>query len=159
MTQYRKAKKWKGKDLSLHVGAGDKRILDGDVLTGDHWDRFVGLGFLERVPADQEAAPKSAPAKATAPASAPVPAPTPAREGGMTRSSAGKAEAASKGGKPGKGGKGKGHAEEKAPSTEETDKAFAEKAAELAAGNDDLGGVGDSAGTAPDDEKKAEPSE
>lgn len=68
-----KAPAFRGKELTLYVGGGDKKIQDNVVYRGGKFAKFVGMGFL--VPAPPEAqekksAPKSAPKK-------PVPKPAP----------------------------------------------------------------------------------
>lgn len=47
--KFKKAKAWMGKDLSLHVGGGDKKIFDNVVLVGAEYAKFVGLGFLVEI--------------------------------------------------------------------------------------------------------------
>ncbi len=57
MSKYKKAKAWMGKDLSLHVGNGDRKIFDTETLEGSQFEKFVQMGFLVRV-GEPEVAPK-----------------------------------------------------------------------------------------------------
>lgn len=64
------------KTLTLFVGNGDKRIMDGEVLEGAYWQKFADQGFLVPVE-DDDVTPIPAPVKAAAPAKAPEPKPEP----------------------------------------------------------------------------------
>lgn len=121
--KFKKHPKWIGKDLSIHINGGDKKIADHAVLEGPQWARFVGMGFLVQLPdepAKAQAAPQ-APAPAKAPPAAP-PAPPPSKEGTTTKSPAGKlSDAAVAGTDKPKGGKqqaGKGPKPAKEPASE-----------------------------------------
>lgn len=106
--RFTKAKAWIGRDLTIHIGGGDRKIRDNEILTGPQWAKFVGMGFLTQL---KDETPKKAATQAAADADPPPPAPAeptpPANEGSVTKSSAGKVAAATGKGK-GKGGKGKG---------------------------------------------------
>jgi hypothetical protein len=67
--RYKKHPSYVGKYLTIHVGGGDKRIGDFEILEGTQYDKFVGHGMLVRLPE-----PTPAPVVAPAPA-APAPAP------------------------------------------------------------------------------------
>ena len=81
--KYIKAPAFKGKHLSLHVSGASRTIVDGVVLVGPQWEKFVKLGFL--VPFEEPApvppppvVEKVEPVKAPEPpVSAPEPAPEP----------------------------------------------------------------------------------
>jgi hypothetical protein len=90
--KFKKAKQWIGKDLTLHVGGGDRKINDRDILEGPQWARFGGMGFLQEVK-EPAAAPvaKTSPATPPAPAAPPSPPSTP--DGTTTKSHAGKLSA------------------------------------------------------------------
>lgn len=45
---YVKHPSYMGKQLSLHVGGGQKTIFDNEILEGGKWEKFVGLGFLRK---------------------------------------------------------------------------------------------------------------
>lgn len=73
-----KAPQYKGKHLSLHVSGASRTILDGVVLVGAQWEKFVKLGFLVPVadePAPAPAAPPVPPAPPVKPVVEPVKAP------------------------------------------------------------------------------------
>lgn len=59
MAKYMKAAAFAGKNLTLGVGRGDKKILDGVVYNDPRLAKFVKLGFLVEV--DEDLAPKPAP--------------------------------------------------------------------------------------------------
>ncbi|MCZ2111534.1 MAG: hypothetical protein LC118_18550 [Dehalococcoidia bacterium] len=99
--KFKKARQWLGKDLTLHVGGGDRRILDKDILEGPQWARFVGMGFLQEVK-EPAAAAQPKPAAPPAPPAAP---PASTSEGTTTKSHAAKLSAQGK-------GKGKGKSAE-----------------------------------------------
>ena len=106
--RFKKHKNWIGKDLTLHIGGGDRKIKDHDVLEGSQWAKFVGMGFLTQIADSADVL------KAAAPASLPADSPGVKSEGSVTKSSAGKVSMGeAKGGKG--GGKGKGHHVEKEP--------------------------------------------
>lgn len=71
---YKKAPAYEGKDLTLQVGRADMKILDGVKYTDDRLARFVGMGFLVNVPADDKA-PTVATGGEKRVAKAPAPAP------------------------------------------------------------------------------------
>lgn len=61
MHKYMKADAWMGKHLDLHIGRGQKTVADGEVLEGPKWARFVGMGFLKKISADDAAKAAKAP--------------------------------------------------------------------------------------------------
>lgn len=84
--RFKKHKSWIGKDLTIHIGGGDRKIKDHDVLEGAQWAKFVGMGFLTQI-AETPEAPKAAAQAAPAPQAPP---PSGKSEGSVTKSSAGK---------------------------------------------------------------------
>ena len=60
--KFTKAPAYRGKYLSLYVDGTDRRIIDGEVLTGTKWAKFVSMGYLVPV-ADPAPAPKPVKAK------------------------------------------------------------------------------------------------
>lgn len=110
--RFKKHEKWIGKDLTLMVGGGDKKIKDHEILEGSQWAKFAGMGFLTQI----KDSPASAPAPVSAPASvsAPVPAASSvATDGTTTKSSAGKVSMGDE------KGKGKGKKEKEEPKADE----------------------------------------
>jgi len=61
MPKYTKAPAWVGKNLTLAVGRGDKRIEDGVLYNDSRLAKYVRLGFLVAVEDDKE--PAQAPSK------------------------------------------------------------------------------------------------
>ncbi len=127
--RFKKAPGYMGKDLTIHIGGGDKKITDQAILQGPQWARYVGMGFLVQLKDEVPAAVATAPIVAKPPAvvtaqavssepspvvSAPVPAPAPAQSVG-TRSPANKIPDAALGG----AGKPKGKPGPKAKTPEE----------------------------------------
>ena len=51
MKLFKKAPAFVGRNLSLFVGNGDRRIGDNEILEGVYWEKFVKQGFL--VPVDE----------------------------------------------------------------------------------------------------------
>jgi len=47
--KFTKSSLHRGKYLCLHVGNGDKTINDGEILVGDKYAPFVGMGYLTEV--------------------------------------------------------------------------------------------------------------
>ena len=104
--RFKKHAKWIGKDLTLMVGGGDRKIKDTDILEGSQWAKFAGLGFLIQIKDSPEP-------------SAPAPAETAsvvATEGTTTKSSASKISMGDE------KGKGKGKKEKEEPKKEEPKK-------------------------------------
>jgi len=87
--RFTKAKAWIGKDLTLHVGGGDRKIRDHETLYGPQWAKFAGMGFLTQLP-DEATKPA-----ATAPVAPPAEVKS---EGSITRSGASKLAGALEGG-------------------------------------------------------------
>lgn len=94
--RFKKHANWIGKDLTLMVGGGDRKIKDTDILEGSQWAKFAGLGFLTQIK-DSPTSPSPAPALTVVPV---------ATDGTTTKSSAGKVSMGEE------KGKGKGKKEE-----------------------------------------------
>lgn len=100
--RFKKHPKWIGKDLTLMVGGGDRKIKDTDTLEGSQWAKFAGLGFLIQV--------KDSPEPSTPVETVSAVATT---EGTTTKSSASKISMGDE------KGKGKGKKEKEEPKKEE----------------------------------------
>lgn len=50
--RYLKAPAYVGKELSLYIGGGDRKIQDGVYYFGGNLAKFVGMGFLVEAPPD-----------------------------------------------------------------------------------------------------------
>lgn len=53
---YVKHPNYMGKQLSLHVGGGQRTIFDNDILEGPKWQALAGQGFLRRCTEEEVAA-------------------------------------------------------------------------------------------------------
>jgi len=114
--RYLKAPAYVGKELSLYIGGGDRKIQDGVYYFGGNLAKFVGMGFLVEAPPDTIA-------------QKPAPVPDKLKSGHKTT----KAERDALEAKAAKKAKAKADAEEAAAAVEAEAKAAEAAAAEAAA--------------------------
>jgi hypothetical protein len=48
--RFKKSPTFMGKYLSIYIGGGNKIVGDHEILEGEQWSKFVGLGMLVPVP-------------------------------------------------------------------------------------------------------------